>query len=113
MSFKITTFSPYELASREDRCGQREDVTIQATLRRSGDRPFNVAVKDISVSGFACEAITRMPVGTRCWLTLPGLEGQQAEVVRNDGAIVACAFAHLLSAAVLDRILSRIGIMAF
>ncbi len=110
----ITTFDPaeaYAKSAMEDRCGPRVYVKIAATLRRSGDRPFTVVLRDISVAGFSCEAVTSMHPSARCWLNLPGLEGQLSEVVRNDGAIVACAFSNLLSQAVLDRILAKNGVM--
>ncbi len=110
MTVITKTFFPhaaYAAAAMEDRSGPRQAVRIPATLRRSGDRPFNIRVKDISVSGFSCEAVSSMRAGALCWLNLPGLSGLQAEVVRNDGAIIGCAFANLLNQAVLDRILAR------
>jgi len=48
-----------------------------------------------------------MHVGTVCWLTLPGLESQQAEVVWWEGGVVGCAFSQLLSPIVHDNLLAR------
>ena len=90
--------------SLEDRCSPRADVHIIAQLRPSGGRSFNVIVNDISMAGFSCEAITTMRTGARCFLTIPGLESQQAEVVWNNGIIVGCAFSSLMHPTVVERI---------
>ena len=96
---------PYQLAAQEDRCAPRIALDIRATLRRAGTHGFNVIVKDLSVAGFCVDAVTSMRAGTICWLTLPGLSGQQAEVMWNNGQQVGCAFASLLHPSVLDRLL--------
>lgn len=97
----------YELASQEDRCAPRTRVNIPATLRPSGAKGFHTQVHDLSLGGFSAVAVNRMHVGTVCWLTLPGLESLQAEVVWWQGAQVGCAFANLLSPIVHDNILAR------
>jgi hypothetical protein len=48
-----------------------------------------------------------MHPGNRCWLTLPGMEALQAEVVWWESGRVGCAFANLLSPIVHDNILAR------
>jgi hypothetical protein len=48
-----------------------------------------------------------MHVGAVCWLTLPGLEALQAEVVWWENNLVGCAFSNLLSPIVHDNILAR------
>lgn len=97
----------YDVAAQEDRCAPRVRCKITAALRPSGERGFSVSVIDISVAGFSCEIVTGMKAGTLCWLTLPGLEGQQAEVIWNDGQVVGCAFDHLLNQAVLDLVIAQ------
>jgi hypothetical protein len=94
------------ILSSEDRCATRHEVKVPATLRRAGDRPFAILVRDISVAGFSCEAVTSMKPGALCWLNLPGLNGLQSEVAWNDGIMIGCGFSNLLNAAVLDRILA-------
>ncbi len=76
-------------------------------LRPSGSSAVPVIVNNLSISGFACETFNGLRPGTLCWLTLPGLGSQQAEVVWSRGATIGCAFANLLNQAVLDLILSR------
>jgi hypothetical protein len=38
---------------------------------------------------------------------MPGLQGQQSEIVWNTGHMVGCAFSNLMSQVVLDHILAR------
>ena len=106
-----TTFlqDPYLVAAQEDRCAPRTRLKIPASLRPSGDKGFATTVQDLSISGFACEALSRMHTGSLCWLTLPGLAALQAEVVWNDNGLVGCAFANLLNPAVFETIVARYG----
>lgn len=97
----------YDIAAQEDRCAPRTRLTIPAQLRASGGRAFQTVVHDLSISGFSAAAINRMHTGQLCWITLPGLESLQAEVVWWDNSIVGCAFEQLLSPIVHDNILAR------
>ena len=101
----------YDDAALEDRSAPRIVLKIPATLRPSGVTGFGVVVTNLSLSGFACEAITGMPQGARCWLALPGLAPLQAEVIWNNGVVVGCAFANLLNQSILDSILNRFGVV--
>ena len=100
----------YAVAAIEDRSAPRFKFEIIAQLRPSGVTGFNVLVTNLSRSGFACDAVTGIHAGTRCWLALPGLAPLQAEVVRNDGIVVGCAFSNMLSQVVLDAIIRQHGI---
>ena len=101
----------YDDAALEDRSAPRIILKIPATLRPSGVTGFGVVVTNLSLSGFACEATTGMPIGARCWLTLPGLSSLQAEVIWNNGSMVGCAFTDLLNRSILDSILNRFGVV--
>ena len=101
----------YDDAALEDRSSPRIVLHIPATLRPSGVTGFGVVVTNLSLSGFACEATTGMPVGARCWLALPGLAPLQADVIWNNGVMVGCAFANLLNRSILDSILNRFGVV--
>ena len=103
----LDTHGRYELAAQEDRCAPRTKLVIPAQLRASGGRAFQTVVHDLSISGFSAAAISRMHQGQLCWITLPGLESLQAEVVWWDNSIVGCAFAELLSPIVHDNILQQ------
>lgn len=97
----------YTLASQEDRCAPRTKLTIPAQLRASGGRAFQTVVHDLSISGFSAAALNRMHEGQLCWLTLPGLESLQAQVVWWENCLVGCAFSELLSPIVHDSIIAR------
>lgn len=100
-------YQRYEDAAQEDRSAPRVRLKIPATMRPSGSPGFSVIVRDLSLSGVACEALTGMGSGTRIWLTLPGLTALEAKIVWNDGTIVGCEFTTLLNPAVLQNILAR------
>ena len=97
----------YEIAAQEDRSAARTRIMIPAQLRASGMRAFQTVVNDLSLSGFSATAVTRMHTGSVCWLTLPGLESLQANVVWWDNGLTGCAFTNLLSPIVHDNILAR------
>ena len=97
----------YLSAAQEDRCSPRTRLTIPATLRASGGRAFQTNVQDLSISGFSANSINRMHEGQMCWLTLPGLESLQGQVVWWENCIVGVAFEDLLSPIVHDNIIQR------
>lgn len=97
----------YETVAQEDRSAPRVRISIPASLRPSGSKGFQTAVRDLSLSGFSATAMTRIHPGTYCWLTLPGMESLAARVVWWDNGLVGCAFEQLLNGAVLDSILDR------
>ncbi len=99
----------YEIAAQEDRCAPRTKIIVPAQMRASGGRAFQTVVHDLSISGFSASAINRMYVGQMCFLTLPGLESQMAEVVWWENSIVGCAFQYLLSPIVYDNIMANHG----
>ncbi len=101
------TLGRYHIAAQEDRSAPRTKLAIPAQLRASGARAFQTVVNDLSLSGFSATAITRMHPGAVCWLTLPGLESLQAEVVWWENNMCGCAFNSLLSPIVHDNILAR------
>lgn len=93
---------PYAIAAEEDRCAVRYALSIPARMRFSCSPGFPVTIMNMSVAGFACDALLGSPPGTLCWLTLPGLGALEAEVVRHDPDGMGCAFKTLLNPAVLD-----------
>ncbi len=97
----------YHIAAQEDRCSPRTRLTIPSQLRASGGRAFQTVVHDLSISGFSAAAINRMHVGQVGWLTVPGLQSLQCEVVWWENCIVGCAFAELLNPIVHDNVLAR------
>jgi hypothetical protein len=97
----------YAIAAQEDRSAPRTRIAIPAQLRVSGARGFQTVVNDLSLSGFSAAAINRMHPHALCWLTLPGLEALQAQVVWWESNLCGCAFLNLLSPIVHDNVLAR------
>lgn len=95
------------LGELEDRSAPRISLSLPAKLRASNQSAFSVTIKDLSLSGFACHALSSMPLGARCWLKMPGMESMQAEVVWNDGFMIGCSFQNLLNQVVLDSLIAR------
>jgi len=98
---------PYAIASEEDRCAPRQRLAIPARMRFSCASAFQVEVTDMSLAGFACDALMASPPGTLCWLTLPGLGALEAEVVRHSNHGMGCAFKTLLNLAVLNHYVAK------
>tara|TARA_R110000824_G_scaffold225550_5_gene413200 strand:- start:1930 stop:2439 length:510 start_codon:yes stop_codon:yes gene_type:complete len=98
---------PYAVASDEDRCALRHQLLIPAKMRFSCSSSFPVAVVDMSIAGFACDALVQAHPGTLCWLTLPGLGALEAEVVRHDHQGMGCAFKNMLNLAVLNHYVAK------
>src|SRR6187549_2506107 len=101
------TLGRYHIAAQEDRSAARTKLAIPAQLRASGARAFQTVVNDLSLSGFSATAINRMHPRSVCWLTLPGLESLQAEVVWWENNLCGCSFVNLLNPIVHDSILAR------
>jgi PilZ domain len=97
----------YAIAAQEDRSAPRTRICIPSLLRPSGSKGYQTVVHDLSLSGFSATAVNRLHIGTVCWLTLPGLESQQSEVIWWDSGLVGCAFSSLLSPIVHDNLLTR------
>ena len=97
----------YALAAQEDRCSPRMQISIPSMLRPSGTKGYQTVVHDLSLSGFSATAIGRLHPGSKCWLTLPGLESQEAEVLWWENGRIGAAFANLLSPIVFDAIIAK------
>jgi len=97
----------YAIASQEDRSAPRTKASIPVSLRPSGSKGYQTVVNDLSLSGFSAMSLNRLHNGTLVWLTIPGLESMQAQVIWWEDGMVGCAFHQLLSPIVHDNILSR------
>lgn len=97
----------YAMASVEDRCAPRHRLAIPARMRFSCSSSFPVEVTDMSLAGFACDALLTVHPGTLCWLTLPGLGALEAEVVHHGNEGIGCSFKSLLNPAVLDHYIAK------
>lgn len=97
----------YAFAAQEDRSAHRVRLTIPATLRPAGARKFQTVVRDLSLSGFSATALTRIPLKTNCWLTLPDMESMPGHVIWWEQGLVGCAFERLLGPLEYENVLVR------
>lgn len=97
----------YETAAQEDRSAPRLRISIPASLRPSGSKSFQTAVRDLSLSGFSATAMSPIAPRTVCWLTLPDKEAVSSTVAWWDNGLVGCAFDQLLDPEELETILGR------
>jgi hypothetical protein len=107
MSTSFTSEERYVMAAQEDRSAPRTRISIPASLRPSGSKGFQTVVQDLSLSGFSAMAINRLHPGTLCWLSLPGLESMEGEVIWWNNSLVGCAFHQLLNPIIHDNILTQ------
>lgn len=105
--YLVDSSSRYAIAAQEDRCAPRTKIAIPASLRVSGNKGFQTVIHDLSLGGFCAAAVSRVHPGTVCWLSIPGVESLQGEVVWWNNSLVGCAFLNLLSPIVHDNILAR------
>ncbi len=106
-SLRTTSYKRYEDAAREDRSAPRVCVKIPAIMRPLGSSGYSVIVRNLSLSGVACEALKGMAAGTQVRLTMPGLMAIQAKDIWNDCNIVGCEFSTILNPAALPNTLTR------
>lgn len=97
----------YAFAAQEDRCAPRTRLSIPATLRPAGSKKLQTVIRNLSLSGFSATAISRIPVGTSCWLTLPGHDALQARIIWWEQGLAGCAFERLLTPTEYDAVLNR------
>jgi PilZ domain len=91
----------------EVRNAQRLDVRLKASLRETGSGKFSVDVLDMSVTGCRLETSFTLAIGSRVWITIPGLAPVEAIVAWKEQYRYGCRFASALHMAVLDHIVAR------
>ncbi|WP_182911915.1 PilZ domain-containing protein [Sphingomonas cavernae] len=95
------------IAQRDARRVQRVSVRIQAGVREQSTHRFSADLTDLSVTGFCLVCTSAIPVGTRIFVTLPGLGGQESVVEWRDRDRYGCSLIQPLHASVRDHLASR------
>lgn len=93
----------------DNRCALRRAVKLRARLRDRSAARFEIAVIDLSLTGFRAETVNRLRPGTLVWITLPGFAGLEAEVAWQTNEHVGCAFLQPLHPAVFEHIVELSG----
>ncbi|WP_326523316.1 PilZ domain-containing protein [Sphingomonas sp.] len=84
----------------------RRAVLLDARVRDRSAARFSIRVVDLSMTGFRAETAFGVRPGTLIWITLPGLQGLEAEVAWHRGEYIGAAFRQPLHPAVFDHIVS-------
>lgn len=98
-------YIPESIEGEENRQALRKSVKMKAHLRDRGQTRFEIAVTDLSMSGFRAETSFTLWPGTAVWLTIPGLAPLEAVVAWREKFRYGCAFAKPLHPAVFDHII--------
>ncbi|WP_293881901.1 PilZ domain-containing protein [Sphingomonas sp.] len=85
----------------------RSPVAIPAQLRVPGAARFDVALLDLSATGFRCETFYGLTVGERVFVTIPTFAPFEAVIAWRDVFTYGCAFHQSLHEAVVKVIVSR------
>ena len=90
----------------ENRATLRKPVRLSARLRDRSMSRFEVAIVDLSRTGFRGETIFTLHPGTIVWITLPGLSGLEAEIAWHHNDQFGARFQNPLHPAVFDHIVA-------
>ena len=96
--------SPLETSSKQ----ARAEPSITASLRRTGQTPYQVSIFDLSPTGCKVEFVERPAIGERLWAKFDGLDSIEATVSWLDGFQGGIEFARPIHPAVFDRLQQRL-----
>ena len=82
---------------------------MAARVRDRHGNKYSVSLLDLSVTGFRAEAHYALDPGQIVWLTIPGMQGLEANIAWRRGRVIGCSFRHPLYPAVLDHIVKTLG----
>lgn len=91
----------------ELRQNPRSEGPIPATLRLSTTKAIQIALSDLSVTGFRAVWANQVEKDDVLWLRLPDLAPLQARVIWSDHKSLGCEFMNPLHPAVLSAIMSK------
>lgn len=90
------------------RRSQRARIAARARFREAGANPYEVEIDDLSATGFRMVSYTRPRIGTRIWVTIPGLQTLEAVVRRSDANNHGCEFVLPLHPSVAQHFQSHL-----
>ena len=100
----MATAAQINVGTSENRKARRVRLPLVAGFRESRMSKVPVDVFDLSTDGFRVETFMGVHSDATVWLTLPGLEAQEARVVWLRGDYVGCKFVRPLHPAVFQMI---------
>ena len=106
MSMMNHDFGDMPAGEADHRCALRRAVTFKAKLRDRSSSRFDIAVLDLSATGFRAEVDYSLDPGAIVWIALPGLQGLEATVAWRRGTTIGAAFRQPLYPAVFEHIVA-------
>jgi hypothetical protein len=95
-------------SGQEARKSRRQAISARARFREVGANPYEVQIEDLSATGFRMQSYARPRVGTRIWVSLPGLQPLEAVVRRSDGNFHGCEFINPLHPSVAEHLQAQL-----
>jgi hypothetical protein len=108
-AFGLSDMDGTSPSGRESRKSRRAPIQARARFREVGSNPYEVEITDLSATGFRMQSYARPRVGTRIWVTLPGLQPLEAVVRRSEGNYHGCEFIHPLHPSVAEHMQGQLG----
>jgi PilZ domain len=105
----VSDQGPDSAGTTEGRKSKRQRISARARFREVGANPYEVEIEDLSATGFRMASYARPRVGTRIWVTLPGLQMLEAVVRRSDGNSHGCEFINPLHPSVAEHLQKQLG----
>ena len=99
--------SPQISGTIELRRDPRSEGPIPATLRLSTAKAIQIALSDLSITGYRAVWANQVAKGDVLWLRLPDLAPLEARVIWSDHKSLGCAFVNPLHPAVLSAIVAK------
>ncbi len=93
-----------KVVTGDSRATLRKAVKLDARVRDRGAMRFAIRVIDLSTTGFRGETAFTVRPGTFVWITLPGMQGLEAEIAWQRGDQIGGAFRQPLHPAVFEHI---------
>lgn len=106
--FWLSDKEPNATVAPEGRKARRQRISARARFREVGANPYEVQIEDLSATGFRMTSYARPQVGTRIWVTLPGLQPLEAVVRRSEGNAHGCEFINPLHPSVAEHLQNRL-----
>ena len=102
----INDFGDMTPVAADHRNALRQGVKLRARLRDRTSSRRDIAVLDLSATGFRAEVDYSLDPGAIVWIALPGLQGLEATVAWRRGTTIGAAFRQPLYPAVFEHIVA-------
>ena len=88
---------------RDERAADRQAVALDATLRKPDQRPVDILIEDLSITGFRMTGATGLALDAILTVGISGIGRREARVVRRSDDHFGCEFLVPILAAEIAR----------